>query len=52
MSSPMVTLTLPAANALTGADTHTLSARAMLVTTLTIFEDAILSVVLVLTIPP
>ena len=52
MSSPMVTLTLSPANALIDADAHTLSARAMLMTTLMILEDAILSVVSVLTLPP
>ncbi|CBL03232.1 hypothetical protein GPA_00120 [Gordonibacter pamelaeae 7-10-1-b] len=48
----MVTSTLSAANALIDADAHTLSARAMLMTTLMILEDAILSVVSVLTLPP
>ena len=52
MSSPMVTLTLPAANAFMGVATHTLNARAMLMTTLMILEDTILSVVFAFTAPP
>ena len=52
MSSPIVTLTLPAANALTGVTTQTLNAKARLMATRMILEETILSAVFAFTAPP